>query len=156
MLPWHHASLHGAQQRRSGSTHLPPGQAPPGTNPPPHLTAPHLLPANTTPSCRHATQIQDATFRSKRKGAPHVIARIRKSHTSKLATQYLTNLRTELASTPERAGTVLNNPEFVIPNDIVSALLTQVRAWQGAGRRTSVPTRCFSALQCGVVQRSTV
>jgi hypothetical protein len=94
----------------------------------PYLTTPgpHLTPPPHHHHHRHSPQIQDATFRSKRKGAPHVIARIRKSHTSKLATQYLNNLRTELAGTPERAGTVINNPEFVIPNDIVSALLTQV------------------------------
>jgi hypothetical protein len=45
-------------------------------------------------------------FRSKRKGSPHVIARIRKHATSRLAHQYLGSLRQELAEKPEKAATV--------------------------------------------------
>eukprot|EP00877_Chromochloris_zofingiensis_P015133 jgi/Chrzof1/9874/Cz04g19080.t1 len=89
-------------------------------------------------------QVQDAVLSSKRRTAPHLVAPIKRYATSKLATQYLDTLMREhegraeaaavLAGASPDAGKVkevlpiIHKPEFLMPNDVLSAIMTQVVA----------------------------
>lgn len=87
-------------------------------------------------------KVQDAVLRCKRKDVPHVVARIRKNHTAKLASTYLSNLLAEVTAVArageadgdkqqlvaDRRANILHKPELMMPNDVISALLTQVAA----------------------------
>lgn len=84
-------------------------------------------------------QVQDAVLACRRRGAPHLVAPIRRYATSKLASQYLDVLAAEAATSGGGAasgssavangsepGSLLTDPEFLVPQDVTSALMTQV------------------------------
>lgn len=106
-------------------------------------------------------QVQDAVLSSKRRTAPHLVAPIKRYATSKLATQYLDTLMREhegraeaaavLAGASPDAGKVkevlpiIHKPEFLMPNDVLSAIMTQVTC----GSTDLTNDRCYQLCQLG-------